>query len=172
MCIAYILLNRDKMAHTTDRLPEDEAYSVLAVVETNGNTGFSDDLFVTSPDLTENTHSFHTNPVNTSSVPDYHKEVDEYCRGEHVTLVYEPSYGNKHVLTRVESASVTEPEEYETVGKSEYPRVCPKCGRNAVAVLNEDDKYGRAFSYDADHCIVGEDRLSWFGCSREKAFIH
>lgn len=160
------------MAHTTDRLTENTVYRFLAVVETDGQTGYEDDLFVTSPDLRGDTHSFHTNPVLTSSVPDYDTDVDEYTRGEHVMLVYEPSYGDKHVLTRVESANVTEPEEYETVGESKYPRVCPNCGRQTVAVLNEDDKYDRAFSYDADHCIVGKDRLSWFGCSREKAFIH
>jgi hypothetical protein len=161
------------MAHVTGEVESDkDVVKFLAVVQTNGTTGFSDDLYVKSPDLKGNTHSFHTNPVSTTTKPEYHKDVSEYRRGEHITLVYEPGYGNKYVLTRVESAQVTEPEDYETVGDSDYPKICPNCGRNTVAVVNEDDKYDRAFSYDADHCIVGEDRLSWFNGRREKAFIH
>ena len=161
------------MAHVTNEVESDEdVVKFLAVVKTEGSHGFSDDLFVESPDLRGNEFSFHTNPVNTGKAPEYHKDISDYHRHEHVTLVYEPSYGSRYALTRVEAATVTEPEDYETVGNSEYPKVCPNCGRNTVAVLNEDDKYDRAFSYDADHCIVGEDRLSWFNGRRAKAFIH
>ena len=106
---------------TTEIENGSETEKFLAWTATNTQSG--DSLFVHCPPLSE--HDIHTNPLHAhTSPPEYEKEVTEFGKGEYVYLVYENIEDDKYRLTRVETASVTEPE-----FEGEVPNVCPECGK-------------------------------------------
>lgn len=134
-------------------------------------------LFVECPEIMPGGH-FHTGTVQRSYEQDdnginSYKDYSDFEHGEYISLVFEATGFGSHELKAVQPTDFSEPEGYETIADSAYPKVCPECGREAIAALRKDDKkYSRVYSDDADHCHVSEDRGRWFGIEHQSVLIH
>lgn len=163
------------MAPTIEREPDTGPYKFLAKTVTSNKEKsvlLTESLFVDCPQLAD--HTFHTYGANDLHKPEYFKDVESFGRDEYVYLVYEESdyTDGKYTLQQVEPAKFTHPTDYETMGESDLPKTCPMCGDDAVAVLKEDDQFGRAYADDATTCTISNGRGEWFDMRDDRVYVH
>ena len=153
------------------REPGTGPYKFLAKVVSNSR--FSpNSLFVLCPEI-HNEHKFHTYNAghDTVKIPSYDDDVSAYSSGDYIHLIYEESKftDDKYKLSRVERAQVTMPTDHETIGESSFPKQCPMCGDEAVAVIENPTNESYAGDYS---CEVSDDRASWFGFYKDTVYVH
>jgi len=109
----------------------------------------------------------------------FEEDIDSYERGDHCRLTFEPTKrGNKHELVNVEKVQVVKPQDSNepTFPNTEIPKTCPKCGREAAAIVKTEydtTTTGGKASDNTDMCAVYEhNRGSWFGLIGEWSFVH
>lgn len=164
------------MAMETDHFDSTETETALAKVAST--TSYGKSLYVEIPLLGRSRRTDGgAEDMNTTSV-EFEEDIFDYEYGDYVTLTFEPkTYGDNHVLTKVERATFTDPTNADepTFPNTDIPKTCPCCGCEAAAVVKTeyDSTTGGKASDTADACVVTpENRGEWFGFSGEMSFIH
>lgn len=166
------------MSMRTNHFDGESTETALARVLTS--PGMTESLYVEIPTIGRSRRTDGGAEDMYSGSVEYEGGYQNYGRGDYVMLTFEPTtYGDDHVLTRVEPATFTEPPANDEPTfpntESDIPTTCPKCGREAAAIVvsEYDTDTGGVASENADMCRIDpENRGSWFGFSRERVFVH
>lgn len=155
----------------------DGTETVLAKVLTNGGLSLGHSLYVGIPRFDKQRRTDGGATDHSTSTVEFEGEVKDYSRGDYVKLTFEPTtYGDKHVLKRVERATFTDPlnAPEPKFPNTDVPKTCPCCGREAAALVETEwsSTTGGKVSDTADACIVGQTRGAWLGVDEGAAFVH
>lgn len=164
------------MSMQTDHFDSDETETVIAKVLCPTSYGTS--IYVRVPTIgCDRRTDGGAKDMGIGGVT-FDENIESYERGDYVYLTFEPmDYSDGHRLTYVERATFTAPTNVDepTFPNTDIPKVCPKCGREAAALVQTEynSTTGGKVNDNADMCTIEADnRGSWFDFTSEMSYVH